>query len=294
MGVNERDFYTGHITTGHEWNGIRELNTAVPKPVWFFLIATTLFAVVYWVLMPAWPLGRTYTKGLLGTDVHKEVATSLREAALSRSQWMTRIAKEDFAAIQADAALMKFVRETGHTLFGDNCAVCHGTRATGGPGFPSLVDEAWLWGGTPDAVFETIRVGINSDAPETRAAQMPAFGRDGILNRQAIINVIAYVRSLSHPTTPVSADVQKIAAGRETFAANCSACHGDDAKGSKDTGAPDLTDSFWLYGSDADSIYRTIYGGRQGHMPSWDKRLTDTERKILTLYILDLNKRGTP
>src|SRR5690606_3026415 len=237
------------------------------KPAWYFLIATALFSLVYWVLMPAWPLGKTYTKGLLGADVRKNVETSLQKAALDRARWTERIKKESFAAIQADEDLMKYVRETGRTLFGDNCAVCHGTKATGGPGFPSLVDNAWLWGGTPEDVFETIRVGINADHADSRIAQMMAFGRDEILDRKSILHVVAYVRSLSQPPTAGEQDTQETAAAQEIFATNCSSCHGDDAKGNKDMGAPDLTDSFWIYGGDEQSVYRTVYGGRQGHMP---------------------------
>jgi len=291
--VSERDLHTGHATTGHEWNGIRELNTAVPKAVWFSLFVTVLFSLVYWVLMPAWPLGRTYTKGLLGADVRQEVATSLREAALDRSAWTSRIEEEDFAAILADDRLMKHVRETGKALFGNNCAVCHGSTGSGGPGFPNLVDDAWLWGGTPEAVFETIRVGINADHHETRVAQMLAFGRDGILDREAILSVVAYVRSLSHPQLENVPDAEKIAAGQEVFADNCAACHGDDAKGSEDVGAPDLTDPSWVYGGEEDQVYRTVWGGRAGHMPAWESLLSVADRKILTLYILD-RKREAP
>ncbi|MBX6323646.1 MAG: cytochrome-c oxidase, cbb3-type subunit III [Rhodospirillaceae bacterium] len=292
MRVNERDPYTGHATTGHEWDGIRELNTAVPRPVWVFLIAAALFSVVYWVLMPAWPLGRTYTRGLLGADARRDVVASLQRAALARSDWTARVAAGDFAAVAADEALMARVRETGHALFGDNCAACHGVDAAGGPGFPSLIDGTWLWGGAPDTVFETIRVGVNAEHPETRVSQMPAFGRDGMLDRQAILDVVAYVRSLSQPGIAAGPESDRVAAGREVFAANCTACHGEDARGSDETGAPDLTDTFWLYGGDEESIYRTVYGGRQGHMPSWEGRLSDLDRRTLTLYVLDLNRNA--
>ncbi|HEX6001326.1 MAG TPA: cytochrome-c oxidase, cbb3-type subunit III [Hyphomicrobiaceae bacterium] len=291
MRVDERDPYTGQATTGHEWNDIRELNTRVPRAVWVFLIATALFSLAYWVLMPAWPVGRTYTRGLLGADVRQDVAVDLRDAAARRSAWTARLETQDFGAIQADREFMRKVGETGRTLFGDNCAVCHGARATGGPGFPSLIDDAWMWGGTPDAVLETIRVGVNSVHSDTRSSEMPAFGRDRILDRPAILNVVAYVRSLSHPEIAGGPDAQKVAAGREVFAANCNACHGEDARGSKDAGAPDLTDNFWLYGGDEESIYHTVWGGRKGHMPSWDKRLSETDRKILALYLLDLKRR---
>ncbi|HEX6959379.1 MAG TPA: cytochrome-c oxidase, cbb3-type subunit III [Ferrovibrio sp.] len=290
MGVIERDPHTGHATTGHEWNGIKELNTAVPWPIIAFLIATVLFSVAWWILMPAWPLGRTYTKGLLGVDVRQEVAAGLRAAAEKRAVWTQRIDKEDFAAILADAALMKDVRETGHALFGDNCAACHGIGAKGGPGFPSLVDGAWLWGGTPEAVFETIRVGVNAQHPESRSSQMPAWGRDQMLDRAAITDVVSYVYALSHPGQAKKADAGHISAGEKIFADNCAACHGADAKGNAETGAPDLTDSFWLYGGDEASIYESVYNGRQGHMPSWEGRLSETDRKILALYLIDLGK----
>lgn len=289
MGVIERDPYSGHETTGHEWNGIKELNTAVPWPVWAFLIAAAMFAVLWWFLMPAWPLGTTYTKGLLGADVRQDVAAGLRAAAKERSVWTQRIDKEDFAAIQADPALMKHVRETGHALFGDNCAACHGIDAKGGPGFPNLKDHAWLWGGTPAAVSETIRVGVNSQNANSRSSQMPAWGRDGMLERTAIADVVSYVYSLMHPGGDGKADAERLAAGKKVFADNCAVCHGADAKGNAELGAPDLTNNIQLYGGDEASIYQTVYGGRQGHMPAWEGRLTDTDRKILALYVLDLS-----
>jgi cytochrome c oxidase cbb3-type subunit 3 len=290
MGVIERDPYTGHGTTGHEWNGIKELNTAVPRAIWTFLIVTVLFSVAWWILMPAWPLGSTYTKGLLGADVRQDVAAGLRAAAEQRSAWTRRIEQADFAAIQADDALMKDVRETGHALFGDNCAACHGIGGRGGPGFPNLTGRAWLWGGSPAAVFETISVGVNSGHPKARASQMQAWGRDGTLDRAAILDVVEYVYALSHRPADGSAAAERRAAGRKIFADNCSACHGADAKGNSELGAPDLTDDFWLYGGDRQSIYTSVYGGRQGLMPAWEPRLTEVERKILTLYILDLGR----
>ena len=138
MGVGERDPHTGHMTTGHEWNGIKELNTPVPRPVYFFLAATALFGIVYWILMPAWPIGVTYTKGLLGVDQRATVAQSLKQAQLDRSVWTKRIESETFNAVQSDPQLMTIVRQTGHALFGDNCAACHGANARGGKGFPNL------------------------------------------------------------------------------------------------------------------------------------------------------------
>jgi cytochrome c oxidase cbb3-type subunit 3 len=285
MAVEERDPHTGYLTTGHEWNGIKELNTPVPRPVWFFLIVTALFALGYWILMPAWPTGVSYTKGLLGIDQRNVVAESLKIAALDRSVWAKRIESESFAQIQADPRLMDAVRQTGRTLFGDNCAVCHGTKATGGNGFPNLTTDSWLYGGSAEAIAETIRVGINSAHPESRVSQMPAFGRDKILSRNEIESVARYVQSLSKPSTQ---NKQALETGRKIFAAGCAACHGDTAKGKTENGAPDLTDTFWIYGGDLQSIYTTIWDGRQGRMPTWEARLSPLDRKILALYIVNL------
>jgi cytochrome c oxidase cbb3-type subunit III len=288
MSVGERDPHTGHMTTGHEWNGIKELNTPVPRPVYFFLITTAAYALVYWLLMPAWPVGVTYTKGLLGIDQRTTVAEKLEQAAADRAAWIEKIEAADFEAIQSDDALMRIVRGTGRALFGDNCSVCHGADAQGGTGYPALTDASWLWGGDPETVAETLRVGINSSHEETRMSQMLAFGRDQVLNRAAILDVAAYVQSLSDPAIGAGPQAEAVKAGEEIFAFNCAACHGEDGKGSPETGAPNLTDGFWIYGGDRQSIYTTVFEGRQGYMPHWENRLTPVDRKILTLYILDL------
>jgi len=286
----ERDSYTGYLTTGHEWNGIKELNTPVPRVVYFFLILAFVFSVGYWILMPAWPLGVTYTKGLLGIDQRNVLAASLKEAATSRSVWAKRIETESFAAIQSDPKLMEVVRETGHGLFGNNCAACHGQDAKGGRGFPNLTTSSWLWGGKPEQIYDTIRVGINSAHPDTHVSQMPAFGHDQMLPRTDVLRVASFVYSLSNPDAK-NIDPKDVEAGKKLFVANCASCHGDDAKGNAELGAPNLTDKFWIYGGGLETIDTTIWGGRQGHMPSWEGRLSDLDRKILTLFLLD--KRAT-
>lgn len=285
MDIGKRDPITGRVTTGHEWNGIEELDTPIPRVVLFFLAVTTLFAIGYWIAMPAWPLWSTYTKGLLGIDQREIVARQVEEARRQRAPWVDKIAAMDFAAIQADPDLMGRVQLAGRTLFEDNCAACHGVKATGGPGFPDLSAKSWLWGGTPDKIAETIRVGINSTNEDTRISQMTAFGRDGVLDATQISNVVAYVRSLSGLGNDEPAEARAIAAGKEVFAANCVSCHGDDAKGKQDMGAPDLTDKYWIYGGDLDTVFSTVYSGRQGHMPHWGTRLSDVDIKILALYV---------
>lgn len=292
MSVKERDPLTGHQTTGHEWNGITELNTAVPRAVWFFIIVTHVWAVVVWFLLPTWPLVTTYTRGLLGVDQRTEVEKAVARAAQARSDWTSRIAELPADQILADPPLMERVRATGHQLYGDNCLACHGADAGGGPGFPSLTDRAWLWGGDFDAIMETLRVGINTTHPETRFGQMPAFGRDGILSREDVRVVSDYVQSLSGNSEAPAARLEQ---GATIFAENCASCHGEDGSGNISLGAPNLTDDFWIYGGDDAAIFQTVHDGRQGWMPAWEGRLTETERKILTLYVQDLGRQaGNP
>ena len=186
MALGERDKPSGQMTTGHEWNGIKELNTPVPRVVYFFLIATATFAVTWTLLMPSWPGINGYFRGFLGVDQRVAVTQTVDQAKVDRASWTTRIDQEDFAAIQADKDLMNIVRQTGAALFGDNCAACHGTDAQGRPGFPNLVAAPIMWGDDPKIVAETIRIGINGTSPDTRFAQMLAFGKDQMLAREDI------------------------------------------------------------------------------------------------------------
>jgi cytochrome c oxidase cbb3-type subunit 3 len=283
--IGKRDPITGRSTTGHEWNGIEELETPVPRVVLFFLAITILFAIGYWIAMPAWPLGTTYTKGVLGIDQRDIVMKQIEAAQLARGPWMDKIGSADFAALKDDPAIMQHVRESGHRLFTDNCAVCHGVTATGGPGFPNLRAKAWLWGGTPETLAQTIAVGINSANDDTRASQMLGFGSTGTLDPKQVGQVAAYVHSLSGESAAEAEETETLKTGHEIFVANCVSCHGEDAKGKQDVGAPNLTDSSWIYGGDLNSIYRTIYAGRQGHMPHWKNRLSPAEIKLLALYV---------
>jgi cytochrome c oxidase cbb3-type subunit 3 len=288
MEVTERDPVSGRETTGHEWNGIKELDTPVPRGVLMFLIVTHVWAIVWWFFVPAWPLGTTYTKGLLGVDQRRTVEARLVEAQRERDAWTSRLETESYDAILADEALMQIVRSTGRQLFGDNCAACHGRDGKGGANYPDLTDDDWLWGGGPELIEQTMRVGINTRHPESRIAQMPAFGRDQMLDRDQVRSVAAYVYSLTHPDYSTPENVDRIEAGREVFLTTCAACHGENAEGSRDVGAPNLTDSYWVYGGDLDTLIASVHGGRQGHMPTWDERLTTAEIRTLALYVHDL------
>lgn len=290
MSVEKHDLVTGRATTGHEWNGIEELETPIPRVVFVFLGLATLIAVLCWILWPTWPLGSTYTKGILGADQRKEVMQQVADADAKRaSAWAGQVAALPLGDIRASAALMEPVKDAGRTLFIDNCAVCHGVGGTGGPGYPDLTAKAWLWGGELETIAETIRIGINSTNDDTRMSQMMAFGRDKVLEPAQISNVVAYVRSLSG-LTPDEGDAGRMAAGKTIFAENCAACHGANGKGNREVGAPDLTDHNWLYGSDTATVYETVYSGRQGHMPNWGARLSPLQVKILALYVASLEK----
>ncbi len=278
----ERDPVSGYQTTGHAWNGITELNSPVPRAVWGFMVVAHVAALLILILMPAIPLGRSFTAGLLGLDEAQRVDTQVAAAAAVRAPWTDAILAADFAVLQADPALMHIVRSTGAALFGSNCAACHGVNGGGNPGYPNLNDADWLWGNDPATIHETLRVGINASHPETRVAQMPAFGHDELLTRDQIDTLIPYVIGLSTPGTLPAPEAVAL------FAENCASCHGEAGKGLIEVGAPNLTDAVWQYGGSADAIRTTLNKGRIGQMPAWEGRLTEADRKILTLYVLDL------
>jgi cytochrome c oxidase cbb3-type subunit 3 len=288
MSAEERDPISGHKTTGHVWNGIKELDTPVPRGVLMFLVVTHVFAVLWWFLMPTWPLGTTYTKGLLDTDQHKIIEQKLMAANAERAAWVNRIDDASFDEILADPQLMEIVETTGHRLFGDNCAACHGRDGTGQNNYPDLTDHDWIWGGGPEAIAQTITTGVNTSHEQSRVSQMPAFGRDGMLDTGQVSNVAAYVYSLSHPAYSTPERIDAINAGQQVFLTTCAACHGENAKGNQEVGAPNLTDNFWIYGGDIGTIVTTVHGGREGHMPTWDERLTKAQIKILATYVYSL------
>lgn len=288
MAEVERDPVTGRETTGHEWNGIKELDTPVPRGVLMFLIVTHVWAIFWWFMVPAWPIGVAYTKGFLGIDQRTTVEARVVEGQQQRSAWTTRLENEPYDAILADEALLRTVRDTGRQLFGDNCAACHGRDGRGRANYPDLTDDDWLWGGGPELIEQTMRVGINTAHPESRVAQMPAFGRDEMLDREQVRSVAGYVYSLTHPDYSTPENLDRINAGREVFATTCASCHGENGQGDVEVGAPNLTDTYWVYGGDLDTIIASVHGGRQGHMPTWDERLSTAEIRTLAVYVHDL------
>lgn len=289
----EIDPFTGHETTGHEWNGIKELNTPFPRIALWALILAVGYSVIAWVLLPAWPTGKSYTPGLLGLTETTQAETELAHLDALRSGWVERFAEGDFQAIQADPALMALARPEAARLFADNCAACHGANGQGhdgrgGIGFPALSDPVKLWSSEPADIAETIRVGINSAHDETNVSEMPAFGRDEMLTPEEIDALVPYVVALAAGT----ADPDSPAA--TLFADNCASCHGEGGEGGVGVGAPALAHHHWIYGGEPAQIRKTIWNGRKGEMPAWEGRLTAAERNMLALYVLELTDGTGP
>lgn len=283
----EVDPVTGHDTTGHDWNGIKELNTPFPKLVIWALVLTFLYSVIAWILLPAWPTGRDYTRGLLGLDQGAEAVAGFHEIATERQGWLDRFAADDFAAQQSDAPLMKVALPAAQRLFADNCAACHGLKGQGGPGFPVLADDTWLWSGAPDEIAVTISHGINSDDPDARFSEMPAF--DGLPegDRAALATFVSDLHGGGG-----TADWNSPAAA--LFAENCSSCHGEHAEGGLGNGAPSLTDAAVIYGQDPQTVALTLRHGRHGVMPAWTGRLSKAEINLLALYVAGLRDAVGP
>tara|TARA_R110002096_G_scaffold200730_2_gene384904 strand:+ start:111 stop:791 length:681 start_codon:yes stop_codon:yes gene_type:complete len=215
------------------------------------------------------------------TQLHETMAN----VAAERAPYMERLAALDLDGIVDDGELLNFSMAGGKAIFAENCAPCHGTGGSGNPGFPSLQDDDWLWGGALDAINETIHVGVRWDANEdTRFNDMPAFGRDEILERQDISDVVQYVMAFTGRET----DKAAASRGTEIFADNCSSCHGEDAKGVHELGAPNLTDAIWLYGGDLSTITETVSNSRRGVMPAWGDRLDEETIKMLAVYVHSL------
>ncbi len=276
------DAATGTPTTGHEWDGIKELNTPLPKWWLYLLYATIVWALGYWVVYPAIPLPSGFTPGVLGYSSRGAVAQDLADLQAQRGAVLGKLDKATLQQIDADPKLAEIARAYGRSAFGNNCAPCHGSGGQGSKGYPNLNADRWLWGGTLDQISATITHGARSGDADGHEGNMPDFGHSGTLNKDQVNAVADYVYSLSHPAT---ADVS---AGKKVFADNCTPCHGDNAKGNPDVGAPNLTTKIWLYGGDKATIAETVTNGRGGHMPAWGGKLDPVTIKALTVFVHSL------
>ncbi|MEQ9175367.1 MAG: cytochrome-c oxidase, cbb3-type subunit III, partial [Alphaproteobacteria bacterium] len=260
-------------TSGHEWDGIRELNNPLPRWWTWTFYATIVFAIGYWVLYPSWPLINSYTEGVLGHSQRAEVMQAIASAQAAQSGLRQAVLQSSLEEIRQDGDLSQFAIAGGRSAFAVNCSQCHGQGAQGSAGYPNLNDDSWLWGGSLEAIETSIRFGIRSDHPETRLNDMTAFGTLDILSREEIADVAAHVLALSGQTAADGFDQAAAERGAVVFAEQCVACHGPAGTGDRELGAPDLTDALWLYGGDRGSIIESVTNGRAGVMRAWIVRL---------------------
>lgn len=283
------DEHSGVETTGHSWDGITELNNPLPRWWLYIWYMSIIWAVVYMVLMPALPalpgLG-TNTKGLRGHSDRAEVALAMNELQSERLANSSALLNASLEEIETNRNLQQFALAMGESLFGDNCATCHGAGGRGAKGYPVLADDDWLWDGTLDGIEYTLRHGIRHTSDEqTRYSEMPAYGKQGFLSGEQVNDLTEFVLSLNERTENYEAAQR----GSETFKAQCAACHGVDGQGDREQGAPNLTDPIWLYGGERQDIYNSIYNAWNSHMPAWDNRLDDASIKALAVYVHSLS-----
>ena len=278
----EKDAPTGTDTTGHEWDGIKELNTPLPKWWLYVFYATIAVAVVYFVLFPAIPGLSGYTEGLLRYNQRQELDVAMADARAAQAHLLDRIAEKSVDEIAADPELHAFAVAGGKSAFGENCAPCHGLGGAGRPGgFPVLADDDWLWGGTLGEIHGTIAHGVRQEGADTRSSEMPAFVADGLLTAAQSNDVAEYVLSLSASGN----DAEAAGRGAVVFEENCAACHGPAGEGQAAMGAPRLNDAIWLYQGSKAAIMQQIARPSHGRMPAWNERLTPETIKMLAVYV---------
>lgn len=285
MSKREIDDHSGVETTGHEWDGIKELNHPLPKWWLYILYGSIIWSFGYWVAYPAWPTLNSYTHGILKNSDRARVTTEVAALKSARAPMFAKMQATPIEQVKSNEELFQFAQEAGKSTFNDNCATCHGAGGQGNKGFPSLVDDVWIWDGTYEGIRQTINFGIRSGHDQARISAMPAFGRDGMLDAGQAGDVTEYVMSLSKMA---DANAGKAARGAAVYAANCVVCHGATGGGDVAQGAPNLTDAEWLYGGSRADIAAQIHNGRGGVMPAWSAKLDPETVTALTVYVHSL------
>jgi cytochrome c oxidase cbb3-type subunit III len=271
-------------TTGHEWDGITELNNPLPRWWVYTFYGTIVWALGYVILMPAIPTPWGNTKGLLGASDRRAVDVAVKALETTRAPMLAKLHATALEQVSANPDLSQFAQESGRVAFAQNCSTCHGAGGQGAKGYPSLVDDVWLWDGTLQGIRTTLQNGIRTDHPDTRYTQMPSFGRDKLLEPAQIADVTQYVMTLA----AIPADKPAALRGASVYTTNCVACHGALGKGDMAQGAPNLTDKEWLYGGTPEEIQQQIYLGRGGVMPTMSQRLDPATLDALTIYVHSL------
>ena len=271
----------GPGTTGHQWDGITELNNPLPRWWLWTFYACILFAVGYCIAYPAWPLLTRATPGLLGSSTRADVEADIARAVAANAPIRARLVTADLTKVADDPELRQFANSAGAAVFRGWCAQCHGAGAAGvqAGGYPNLLDDDWLWGGDIEAIHTTITHGIrNTTDADARYSEMPKFGE--ILTADEIAHVVQHVRAISGQDH----DAAQATAGAALFTENCASCHGEKGEGVREVGAPRLNDAIWLYGGDVDALTKSVTMARFGVMPAWAARLSDADIRSVALY----------
>ena len=283
MASIEKDSVSGQYTTGHEWDGIKELNTPLPKWWVYVFWACVVWAIAYWIAMPAWPTVNGYTQGILGYSSRGDLDNELKAQKASRAKYETKIAAMTPEDILKDKDLRNFALAGGKIAFGENCSACHGSGGVGVAGaYPRLADDEWLWGGTMADIQQSIAFGVRNTNANSRQSEMLAFGTGDALPADQVSQLADYVVSLSSKTPAAGSP------GEAIFAERCTACHSEDGSGNKDMGAPALNNNIWLFKGGKEGIVAQMTKPKHGSMPAWSERLDETTIKMLTVYVHSL------
>lgn len=270
-------------TTGHSWDGIKEFDNPMPRWWLWTFYACIVWGIGYTIAYPAWPLLKEATPGILGYSTRGEVAAEIAQVEAANAPMWAQVEATELAALADNPELHSFAVQGGDAIFKTWCAQCHGSGAAGAIGYPNLLDDDWLWGGSIDDIAATIAHGVRQDAdPDSRYSEMPAFG--DILEETDISNVVQYVRAISGAPH----DAPMASAGGEVFLENCSSCHAEDGTGDRSQGAPNLTDAIWLYGGSEAALTYTVKNARYGVMPNWNQRLSEGEIRAVAAYVHQL------
>ena len=282
----EIDKHSGVETTGHEWDGLKELNNPAPRWwLWVFTICC-VWAFGYWVVYPAWPTFKDHTVGSFGWTQYNKLAKDQGVIKARKQKFMDKIEKMSVEEIKGSSDVFEFANAAGEALFKDNCATCHQVGGAGAKGYPNLNDDEWIWGGTLAEIQQTITHGIRAKDDSTHDSMMPSFGKDGILTKEDVSKVTNYVLSLTGKNS--NKDEAYLAEGKTVFDNNCAACHGDAAQGMKEVGAPNLANAISLKAGTEEEIFNQIWNAKMGMMPNWGERLTEDQIKLLTIYVHSL------
>ena len=275
-------------TTGHSWDGIEEFNNPLPRWWLWIFYACIVWGIWYSVAYPAWPGVKSATAGYLGFSTRAQVAEEIATAEAKNAAINEKLASVELASIATDPELEGYAKSAGAAVYKTWCAQCHQTNGAGAVGYPNLQDDDWLWGGTMKDIHLTLLHGIRSETDDdSRYSEMPAFGRDELLEEEEISQVVNFVMSLTPNVNPPQ-DPSMVEAGAVVFEDNCAACHMEDGSGDRTQGAPNLADAIWLYGGDYAAISETVHNSRFGVMPDWNERLSEAQIRAVATYVHQL------